>query len=132
MRQARDAEAVAIEPDAARRAMMAENALTLGAPRLRLIDGRAPEALSGLDRPDAVFIGGGASEAVVDLCLQALKPQGRLVANAVTLESEALLIDQHARRGGELVKIAVSRAEPVGSFRGWRPLMPVTQWRLAT
>ena len=131
MRMARDAEAIALEPNAERRAMAAANALSLGAPRLALVDGRAPEALAGFASPDAVFIGGGLSEAVVMACLAALKPQGRLVANAVTLESEALLIDLQARHGGELVKIAVSRAEPIGPYRGWRPLMPVTQWRIA-
>ncbi|MEM9093550.1 MAG: precorrin-6y C5,15-methyltransferase (decarboxylating) subunit CbiE [Pseudomonadota bacterium] len=131
MRAARDAEAIGIEPNADRRAMAAENALALGAPRLKLVEGTAPSALHGLPAPDAVFIGGGLSEPVFEAAWAALKPLGRLVANAVTLESEALLIELHSRYGGDLVKLAVSRADAVGPYRGWRPLMPVTQWSLA-
>ena len=128
MRAARDARAVGIEPRADRRAMAAANARALGAPRLEIREGRAPEALTGLEAPDAVFVGGGLSEAVALACWEALRPFGRLVANAVTLESEARLIALHERLGGELVRVAVSRAEPVGGKRGWRPAMPVTQW----
>nr|HMQ95493.1 cobalamin biosynthesis bifunctional protein CbiET [Amaricoccus sp.] len=114
--------------DPARRAMAARNATRLGAPRLALIDGTAPQALSGMPPPDAVFIGGGLDRETVAACLRALRPFGRLVANAVTLESEALLAEMQAEHGGDLTRIAVSRAEPVGRFRGWRPAMPVTQW----
>jgi precorrin-6B C5,15-methyltransferase / cobalt-precorrin-6B C5,C15-methyltransferase len=130
MRSARYARAIGIEPRADRREMAAANALALGAPRLELVDGEAPAALAGLAAPDAVFIGGGLSPAVFDACWQALRPLGRLVANAVTLESESELIRLHATHGGDLVKIAVNRAEPVGPYRGWRALMPVTQWSL--
>ncbi|WP_299647819.1 precorrin-6y C5,15-methyltransferase (decarboxylating) subunit CbiE [uncultured Jannaschia sp.] len=130
MRAARSARAIGIESRADRRAMAAENALALGAPRLDLREGEVPEALEGLPAPDAVFIGGGLSEAVFDAARAALRPLGRLVANAVTLESEALLIDLHARHGGDLVKLSVARAEPVGPYRGWRPSMPVTQYAL--
>lgn len=130
MRSARDMACVALEPNADRRAMAAENALALGAPRLEIRDGRAPEALAGLSAPDAVFIGGGLSRETVETCLAALKPFGRLVAHAVTLESEALLIALHAQRGGDLTKLSVARADAIGDFRGWRPLMPVTQWVL--
>jgi len=130
MRAARYARAVGIEPRADRRAMAAANALALGAPRLALIDGTAPDALSGLDAPDAVFIGGGLSDDTIAACWDALRPLGRLVANAVTLESEAILLELQKRRGGDLVKLAIHRAEPVGRLTGWRPLMPVTQWSL--
>jgi precorrin-6B C5,15-methyltransferase / cobalt-precorrin-6B C5,C15-methyltransferase len=130
MRSARYARAIGIEPRADRREMAAANALALGTPRLELVDGEAPAALAGLAAPDAVFIGGGLSPAVFDACWQALRPLGRLVANAVTLESESELIRLHATHGGDLVKIAVNRAEPVGPYRGWRALMPVTQWSL--
>jgi precorrin-6Y C5,15-methyltransferase (decarboxylating) len=130
MRAARSARAIGIEPRADRRAMAAENALALGAPRLDLREGEAPAALGGLPPPDAAFIGGGLSEAVVDAALAALKPLGRLVANAVTLESEAVLTAVHARLGGELVRLSVQHAEPVGRFRGWRAAMPVTQWSM--
>ncbi|MEM7547238.1 MAG: precorrin-6y C5,15-methyltransferase (decarboxylating) subunit CbiE [Pseudomonadota bacterium] len=132
IRAARDAEAIGLEPNAARRDMAAANALALGAPRLKLIDRTAPDGLDGLPQPDAIFIGGGLSVATVEASLAALPPHGRLVANAVTLESEALLIDLHRTHGGDLTKIAVSRAEPVGPFRGWWPLMTVTQWSLVT
>lgn len=130
MRGARYTSAVGIEPRADRRAMAAANALALGVPRLELIEGEAPAVLEGLARPDAVFIGGGLSEAVFLAAWEALKPLGRLVANAVTLESEAELIALHRAHGGDLVRLQVHRAEPVGRLTGWRPSMPVTQWSL--
>ena len=131
LRLARDGAAIGLEPHSERRQMAARNALTLGAPRLELRDARAPEGLEGLPAPDAVFIGGGLSDPVIEAALAALKPQGMLVANAVTLESEALLIAAQARHGGELTRFSVARAEPVGRLHGWRPMMPVTQWSLA-
>ncbi len=130
MRSARYARAIGIEPRADRRAMAAGNALALGVPKLELIEGEAPDCLVGLDAPDAIFIGGGLSAGVFDAAWAALKPLGRLVANAVTLESEQELIALQAAHGGELVKLSVNRAEPVGPYRGWKPLMPVTQWSL--
>lgn len=132
LRLARDGVAIGLEPVAARRAMAARNAARLGAPRLELRDTRAPDGLDDLPPPDAVFIGGGLSEAVIEKSLQALRAQGSLVANAVTLESEALLIAAHARHGGTLVRLSVARADAVGPYRGWRSLMPVTQWRVST
>ncbi|MGR3572065.1 precorrin-6y C5,15-methyltransferase (decarboxylating) subunit CbiE [Brevirhabdus sp.] len=132
LRADRDMEATGLEPDADRRAMAAANATRLGTPRLRLLDARAPEGLADLPRPDAVFIGGGLSRAVAEAALAALPRHGRLVANAVTLESEALLAELHAAHGGSLIRVAVSRAETIGRYRGWRPQMPVTQWSLMT
>lgn len=128
MRAARSARAIGIEPRADRRAMAAENALALGTPRLDLREGIVPQALEGLPAPDAVFIGGGLSEVTYDAAWAALRPLGRLVANAVTLESEAILSMLHAKHGGDLVRLSVERAEPVGRYRGWRPSMAVTQW----
>jgi len=130
MRAARYAQAIGIEPRADRRAMAGQNALALGTPKMQLIEGAAPDALNGLAAPDAIFIGGGLSEAVFETAWQALKPLGRFVANAVTLESETVLMALHAKHGGELVRLSVNRAEPVGPYRGWRPFMPVTQWSL--
>jgi precorrin-6Y C5,15-methyltransferase (decarboxylating) len=130
MRAARYARAIGIEPRDDRRAMAAANALALGAPKLELLEGTAPDCLDGLAAPDAIFIGGGLSEAVFDAAWSALRPLGRLVANAVTLESEAVLMALHARHGGDLVRLSVCRAEPVGRLTGWRPAMPVTQWSL--
>lgn len=127
MRAAPHTRAVAIEPDAARRAMCAKNAAALGVPDLDLRDGRAPDALDGLEA-DAVFVGGGVSAATIAAAKSALSSGGRLVAHAVTLESEAVLLAAYAADGGELTRLAVARAAAVGPFSGWRPLMPVTQW----
>ncbi len=130
MRAARYASAVGIEPRADRRAMAAQNALALGTPKLEILAGEAPAALEGLAPPDAIFIGGGLSDAVFAAAWAALRPLGRLVANAVTLESEAVLLALHKRHGGQLVRLSVERADPVGRLTGWRPLMPVAQWSL--
>lgn len=130
MRAGRDARAFGIDPKPERLAMARRNAETLGTPGLTLIEGRAPETLEHLPQPNAVFIGGGLSDSIVQRALSALSPCGRLVANAVTLESEALLTKLHARHGGELTRIAIQRAEPIGSMTGWRAAMPVTQWSL--
>lgn len=132
LRAERLCRAIAIEPRVERRRMIAENAAALGVPALEIVDGTAPSALLDLEAPDAIFIGGGVSAVgVIDACWSALKPGGRLVANVVTLEGEAAVLAHQARRGGALTRIAVSRAEPVGPFLGWRPLMPVTQWSVA-
>ncbi|MCO6185793.1 precorrin-6y C5,15-methyltransferase (decarboxylating) subunit CbiE [Rhizobium sp. L1K21] len=121
--------AVAVEAESPRVEMIRNNAARLGVPALQVVEGRAPAALDGLKRPDAVFIGGGMSgEGVFEACWEALKPGGRMVANAVTVEGEMALASLHAQLGGDLVRIAVSRAEPVGRFSGWKPLMPVTIW----
>jgi precorrin-6Y C5,15-methyltransferase (decarboxylating) len=128
MRMAPDARAIAIEPRADRRALAAQNALALGAPRLDIRPGQAPDALADLPAPDAVFLGGGLSEQAGDLAADRLRPLGRLVANAVTVEGEAVLASLHRRHGGGLTRIGIERAEPVGARTGWRPLMPVTQW----
>ena len=130
MRAARYAQAIGIEPRADRRAMAAQNALALGTPKLELVAGAAPEMLEGLVSPDAIFVGGGLTDGVFDAAWAALKPLGRFVSNAVTLESEAILMELHKKYGGELVRLAVTRAEPVGPYCGWRPFMPVTQWSL--
>jgi precorrin-6Y C5,15-methyltransferase (decarboxylating) len=122
-----DCRAVAVESVAARAERITRNASSLGVPGLQVVLGRAPEALAGLPRPDAIFIGGGVRD-VLDACWAALPEGGRLVANAVTLESEAVLAAWHARVGGTLTRIEISRAGPVGGLTGWRPMMPVTQW----
>lgn len=130
MRAARYARAIGIEPKAERRLFAAENAAALGTPKLELIDGTAPAALTGLEAPDAIFIGGGLSVETVEACWQALRPLGRLVCNAVTLESEGLLLELRKKYGGDLIKIQVNRAEPLGLLTAWRPMMPATQWSL--
>jgi precorrin-6Y C5,15-methyltransferase (decarboxylating) len=129
MRTHRTCRAVAIEQRPDRAARLAGNAAALGVPGLTISVGGVPDALTELEAPDAVFIGGALTRpGVVEACWAALKPGGRLVANAVTVETEACLADWQAKLGGDLVRISVSRAEPVGRFLGWRPMMPVTQW----
>lgn len=131
MRAAPEARAIGIEPDEARRAMATGNATRLGAPEFRQINGVAPDALADLPVPTAIFIGGGTSDpAVVETCWNALPPGGRLVANAVTLEGQAELMAAHKRLGGNLTRIGIDRASPVGGMTGWRPAMPVTQWAI--
>ncbi|NJM18555.1 MAG: precorrin-6y C5,15-methyltransferase (decarboxylating) subunit CbiE [Richelia sp. RM2_1_2] len=121
--------AIAIEKNESRLNYIADNAASLGTPNLRIIHGEAPAVLQGLEPPDAVFIGGGATvEGLFDTCWQALRKGGRLVINAVTVESEQKLIEWHHQLGGSLSRIAVQRAQPVGKFLGWKPMVPVTQW----
>ncbi|WP_326558825.1 precorrin-6y C5,15-methyltransferase (decarboxylating) subunit CbiE [Micromonospora sp. NBC_01796] len=124
--------AVAIEREPARADRIAVNAAALGVPELHVVRGAAPEALAGLEPPDAIFVGGGVTvPGLLDRCWQALRPGGRLVVNAVTLESERVVTDAYDRLGGDLIRLAVQRAAPVGNFTGWRPMLPVTQWTVA-
>jgi precorrin-6Y C5,15-methyltransferase (decarboxylating) len=120
--------AVAIEHRADRAARIRRNAAAFGVPGLDIVEGAAPAALSGLGTPDAIFVGGGGDAAVLDAAARALRPGGRLVANAVTLETEGLLLAHHATLGGKMIRIAVTRADAVGGKIGWRSAMPVTQW----
>jgi len=120
--------AVTIEPRAERRERIARNAAALGVPGLRIVAGAAPDALADLPAPNAVFIGGGVTaDGVVRACWDALVPGGRLVANAVTIESEQALVTWQRELGGTLTRIAVERAAALGSFTTWRPALPVVQ-----
>ncbi|RUU73880.1 precorrin-6y C5,15-methyltransferase (decarboxylating) subunit CbiE [Mesorhizobium sp. M7A.F.Ca.MR.362.00.0.0] len=120
---------IAIEADPIRAARIGRNAAVCGVPGLVVVEGSAPKALARLDTPDAIFIGGGGSDAgVLNAAIKSLRPGGRLVANAVTLEMETLLLARHVSLGGDLTRIAISRASPVGAMQAWRPAMPVTQW----
>jgi precorrin-6Y C5,15-methyltransferase (decarboxylating) len=121
--------AIAIEAQPERVERIGRNAQCCGVPDLQVRWGSAPEALVGLEPPHAIFIGGGGSDpGVIDAAVTALRPGGRLVMNAVTLELEALLLTRHAALGGSLVRLAISRAGPIGGMTGWRPAMPVLQW----
>lgn len=121
--------AMAVERRADRAARIRRNAAAAGVPELDIVEGAAPAALEGLPQPDAVFVGGGASDpGVLDAAAAALRSGGRLVVNAVTLKTEALLLARHATLGGELVRIAISRAGALGGSAAWRPALPVTQW----
>jgi precorrin-6Y C5,15-methyltransferase (decarboxylating) len=126
---ARTNRAIGIEARPDRLAIARANAEALGVPQFDLRLGQAPEALADLPTPDAVFIGGGAGRpGVLDAVWQALPGGGRLVVNAVTLETEALLITWHGRHGGELLRLGVERAAPVGGLTAWRAAIPVVQW----
>lgn len=121
--------AIAIEAEPTRAARIGRNAAACGVPGLVVVEGAAPRALARLEQPDAIFIGGGGSDAgVLSAAIKALPSGGRLVANAVTLEMEALLLAQNTKLGGDLTRIAISRASPVGAMQAWRPAMPITQW----
>ena len=118
---------LAIEADEGRQQLIEHNRDALGVPGLQLIRGKAPHALEGLEPPDAIFIGGGVTrEGVLDTCWQQLKPGGRLVANAVTLQSEMLLMSWRERHGGELTRIHIAQAQPLGEFDTWRQALPIT------
>ena len=119
--------ALAIEADEGRQGLIEHNRDVLGVPGLQLIRGKAPDALQGLEAPDAIFIGGGVTrDGVLDTCWQHLKPGGRLVANAVTLQSEMTLMNWRMRYGGELTRIHVAQAQPLGEFDTWRQALPIT------
>ncbi len=123
--------AVAVEARADRAERIAGNAARLGVPGLRVVCGAAPEALAALAAPDAVFVGGGLTVGgVLDACWKALPPGGRLVAHAVTVESEAVLHQWQRDAGGHLVRLAVSYHAPLGGFTTWRPALPITQWQV--
>jgi precorrin-6Y C5,15-methyltransferase (decarboxylating) len=121
--------AIAVETNAERAARIARNAASFGVSGLHVVTGSAPGALDSLPPPDAIFVGGGGSDTgVMDIAVSALRPGGRLVANGVTLEMEAVLLACQARLGGSLIRIDIARAAPVGGMQGWKPAMPVTQW----
>ena len=122
--------AIGIEERADRAERATRNAAVLGAPDLEIVTGRAPDALQGLPAPDAVFVGGGLTDGVLEAAWRSLNSGGRLVANAVTLESETILLDIFQRLGGELMRLDISRADRVGALHGWRPSMPITHWRI--
>jgi precorrin-6B C5,15-methyltransferase / cobalt-precorrin-6B C5,C15-methyltransferase len=120
---------IAIEPRPDRRDRITRNAAALGVPGLVVVAGSAPDALSGLPRPDAVFVGGGVTrDGVVRTCWDALAAGGRLVANAVTIEGQAVLFDWWRGTGGTLTRLGVERAGELGTFTAWRPELPVVQW----
>ncbi|KAA1424445.1 precorrin-6y C5,15-methyltransferase (decarboxylating) subunit CbiE [Mumia zhuanghuii] len=123
------ARAIAVERDPERAARIRRNAARLGVPALGVVEGAAPGALADLVRPDAVFVGGGATRpGVLEACWDALRPGGRLVAHGVTLETEALLARWFGEHGGELTRLQVEHAEPIGGFTGWTPARAVVQW----
>ena len=130
MRAAPSSRAIGIDARLDRCELTSINALNLGVPDLRVIQGNVPSALRELDPPNAIFIGGGFTKETFDLCWAELKSMGRLVVNAVTLESEALLLNLYKNYGGELTKISINRVESIGNSAVWKPFKPITQWSL--
>ena len=124
-------QAVSIEARRERARRIGANARRLGAARLQVVHGRAPRALAGLPEPQAVFIGGGLSDALLEAVLAMLPRGARLVANAVTLDSEALLSRWQSARGGDLLRIELARCAPIGTRRGWHAAYPVVQWSVS-
>jgi precorrin-6Y C5,15-methyltransferase (decarboxylating) len=123
--------AVAVERRHDRAERVRRNATTLGVPDLEVVCGDAPEVLSGLPGPAAVFVGGGVTaDGLLETCWERLEPGGRLVAHAVTIESEAVLHRWQRAVGGQLVRLAASHAGPLGGFSAWRPALPVTHWQV--
>jgi precorrin-6B C5,15-methyltransferase / cobalt-precorrin-6B C5,C15-methyltransferase len=120
---------IAFEAREDRAVRIRENAARLCVPTLKVIQGTAPATFGGLRSPDAIFIGGGVgNDDLFNACWAKLSPGGRLVANAVTLQSEASLVARHTLYGGDLMRMTVSRADLIGGLYGWRPMMPITQW----
>ena len=125
--------AVAIERRGDRVARIKRNAVSLGVPDLKVVEGTVPQALAGLAPPDAVFIGGAATTpGLIEMAQGALRAQGRLVVNAVTLETEAVLLKAYAEHGGTMTRMEIHHARPVGGdegrFSSWRPGNPIVQW----
>ncbi|OUI86421.1 precorrin-6y C5,15-methyltransferase (decarboxylating) subunit CbiE [Acetobacter tropicalis] len=123
------ARAIAVEARKERIANIQDNARTFGLEhRIQIVEGRAPDALEGLPAPDAVFIGGGANAALLDYVWNVLSPGTRIVANGVTLETETLLATWYGQKGGDLLRIELASAAPLGTMRGWVPARPIVQW----
>jgi precorrin-6Y C5,15-methyltransferase (decarboxylating) len=122
--------AMAIERDLARAKRIRLNAVRLGVGDIEVVEGEAPGVLSGLPTPDAVFVGGGASAELIELCRAALAPGGRLVAHAVTLQTEMVLLDAWRSLGGQLTRMSIESMRPLGSYDGWQPARPVVQWAM--
>ena len=132
MRAHQTCRAIAVEAREDRAKRAAENAVRLGVGSLRIVIGHAPEALADLPGPDAIFVGGGATDAgVLDAAWSALEPGGRLVVHGVTLETERVLADKYAELGGELTRLHVEHAGPIGTFTGWKPARAVVQWAVS-
>jgi precorrin-6Y C5,15-methyltransferase (decarboxylating) len=124
--------AVAVERDAERAERIRLNATNLGvAGQIQVGVSPIADVLAELSSPDAVFVGGGLSPDVLEHSWDALRSGGRLVAHSVTAESDAVLLDAHRRWGGELSRIAVETAEPIGRLTGFKPLRTVTSWAAA-
>jgi len=127
MRSHPSCRAIAIEADSQRQRLIEHNRDALGVPGLQLVEGEAPGALTGLAQPDAIFIGGGVTAPdMLDTCWSHLKKGGRMIVNAVTIQSEATLIAWRTLHGGEMTRISIAHAQPLGDFDTWRQALPIT------
>jgi precorrin-6Y C5,15-methyltransferase (decarboxylating) len=127
MRSHPSCRAIAIEADSGRQRLIEHNRDALGVPGLQLVEGEAPGALAGLPEPDAIFIGGGVTAPdMLETCWSHLKKGGRMLVNAVTIQSEATLVAWRALHGGEMTRIGVAHAQPLGAFDTWRQALPIT------
>ena len=122
--------AIGFEADPVRAARGRENAVRLGVDRLQIVETHAPDGLAGQALPDAVFIGGGLSQEMLTVLFGTLRKGTRLVAHAVTLESEAVLAQWHAQKGGSLLRIELAQSQALGTRRGWKSAYPVVQWSI--
>lgn len=123
--------AIAFEKSAARLELIQQNKDALGVPDLKIIAGDAPQCLEDQPAPDAIFIGGGLSaDGLLQRCFDSLRPGGRLVANAVTIEGEQILFQAHEQWGGDLTRVDISRAQKMGGFTGWKPFRQITHYVL--
>lgn len=123
-------QAIGFERSEERAARARQNASELGVDWLQVVEGAVPGTLEGQSLPDAVFIGGGLTAALLETLWQRLPEGVRIVANAVTLESEALLAHWHDAKGGDLCRIELAEAGPIGRRRGWKSSYPIVQWRV--
>jgi len=131
MRAAPRAVATCFERHAARVEMIERNRSALGTPGLKVISGQAPQSLEGLDAPDAIFMGGDVgNHELFETCWRSLKPGGRMVANAVTLDGETALAQRLEAHGGDMARIEISHLDNVGAHKALRPRMAVTQWNV--
>src|ERR1700676_3735329 len=127
MRSHTSCRAIAIEADSQRQRLIEHNRDALGVPGLQLVEGEAPGVLTGLPQPDAIFIGGGVTAPdMLDTCWSHLKKGGRMIVNAVTIQSEATLVAWRALHGGEMTRISIAHAQTLGVFDTWRQALPIT------
>jgi precorrin-6Y C5,15-methyltransferase (decarboxylating) len=122
---------IAIEAREDRAANIRANAEAFGlAHKVNVITGTAPAALSSLEKPDAVFIGGGLDTAMLDAIWKLIPAGTRVVAHSVTLETESMLAELQQKHGGDLMRIEISHAVPLGRYRSWEGARAIVQWSM--
>ena len=122
--------AFGVERDPARAERARRNAAEFGLGGFTVIEGDSLSRLHDLPPPDAVFVGGGLGAELLEALWPRLPIGCRLVAHGVTLETEGLLAFAHAQYGGQLLRLELAEAAPLGTKRGWKSSYPVVQWRV--